>query len=203
MLLTLLVLATLFVAYSNGANDNFKGVATLYGSNTVSFQTALWIGTVATLAGCISSVFLAEGLIKAFSGKGLVPEVASSSPQFLLAVAAGAASTVMLATLLGFPISTTHALTGALVGAGFVSAGPGLNLKVLGSTFFLPLLVSPLLSVLLTMPLYKLAHEVTERLGIKKETCVCVGPNQFVPVTQLAYDDHRRVMSDRLPYRVE
>ncbi|HXS02654.1 MAG TPA: hypothetical protein VN724_18930 [Pyrinomonadaceae bacterium] len=28
--LTVLLLATLFLAYSNGANDNFKGVATLF-----------------------------------------------------------------------------------------------------------------------------------------------------------------------------
>ena len=118
LLLSLLVCMTLFVAYSNGANDNFKGVATLYGSNTVSFRTALWIGTAATLAGCICSVFLAETLVKAFSGKGLVPDAISGSPAFLAAVATGAASTVMLATVLGFPISTTHALTGALVGAG-------------------------------------------------------------------------------------
>lgn len=27
--LTVLVIATLFLAYSNGANDNFKGVATI------------------------------------------------------------------------------------------------------------------------------------------------------------------------------
>lgn len=85
MLTVLLVLVTLFVAYSNGANDNFKGVATLYGSNTATFKAALWIGTIATLAGCISSVFLAEALVKAFSGKGLVPDAISSSPNFLLA----------------------------------------------------------------------------------------------------------------------
>jgi inorganic phosphate transporter, PiT family len=188
VLLTLLVLLTLFVAYSNGANDNFKGVATLYGSNTTNYQTALWIGTIATLAGCISSVFLAEGLIKAFSGKGLVPDAVSASPQFLAAVAAGAAFTVMLATVRGFPISTTHALTGALVGAGFMAAGSALNLKVLGTAFFLPLLLSPMISVLLTMPLYSLAHTAADKLGIAKETCVCIGPSQFVPVGQLAYD---------------
>jgi inorganic phosphate transporter, PiT family len=187
-MLTVLVLMTLFVAYSNGANDNFKGVATLYGSNTTGFRTALVIGTVATFAGCISSVFLAEGLVKAFSGKGLVPDAVAASPHFLTAVAAGAACTVMLATLAGFPVSTTHALTGALVGAGFMAAGSALNLKMLGSAFFLPLLLSPLISVLLTMPLYKLAHDVTTRLGIGKETCVCVGPSQFVPEHQLAYN---------------
>lgn len=188
MLLVLLILMTLFVAYSNGANDNFKGVATLYGSNTTSFRTALWIGTFATLAGCVSSVFLANALVQAFSGKGLVPDVVAGSPNFLVAVAAGAASTVMLATVLGFPISTTHALIGALVGAGFVAAGSELNLSVLGSAFFLPLLVSPLVSILLTMPLYKLAHSAAMRFGIGKETCVCIGPRQFVAVSQLTYD---------------
>jgi inorganic phosphate transporter, PiT family len=29
-----LLVAILFVAYTNGANDNFKGVATLFGSGT-------------------------------------------------------------------------------------------------------------------------------------------------------------------------
>ena len=188
MLLILLFVTTLFLAYSNGANDNFKGVATLYGSNTTSFKTALWIGTLATLAGCISSVFLAEALVKAFSGRGLVPNSVSMMPEFMLAVASGAAFTVMLATDIGIPISTTHALTGALVGSGFVGAGSALNLSALGSTFILPLLLSPMISVLLTMPLYKLAHTLVERGGIAKETCVCIGPSQFVPVSGLAFD---------------
>jgi inorganic phosphate transporter, PiT family len=189
-MLMVLVAMTLFVAYSNGANDNFKGVATLYGSNTTTFKTALWIGTIATFAGCISSVFLADGLVKAFSGKGLVPDAVSASPNFLLAVAAGAASTVMLATVFSFPISTTHALTGALVGAGFMAAGPQLDLGRLGSAFFLPLLMSPLISILLTMPLYKLAHTATRRLGISKDTCVCVGPGalQLAPSNRLTFD---------------
>ena len=188
MVLCLLVLTTLFVAYANGANDNFKGVATLYGSNTVSFRTALLIGTAATFAGCICSVFLAEELVKAFSGKGLVPDAISASPVFLAAVATGAASTVMLATVLGLPISTTHALTGALVGAGFVAAGSQLNLSKLGSAFFLPLLVSPVLSLLLTMPLYKFASTMVKRLGLERESCICVGSSQFVPVRGLALD---------------
>ena len=187
-LFVLLFCATLFLAYANGANDTFKGVATLYGSNTATFKTALWIGTIATLAGCLSSVFLAEALVKAFSGKGLVPDAVSASPHFLLAVATGAASTVMLATVFGFPVSTTHALTGALVGAGAMAAGSQLNLSVLGPAFVLPLLLSPLVSILLTMPLYKLAHEITKRSGIEKETCVCAGPSQFIPVRTLAFD---------------
>ena len=34
VIVILLFLAVLFVAYANGANDNFKGVASIYGSGT-------------------------------------------------------------------------------------------------------------------------------------------------------------------------
>jgi hypothetical protein len=54
---------TLFVAYANGANDNFKGVASLYGANVADYKTAMTIATVATFAGCVASVFLAEALV--------------------------------------------------------------------------------------------------------------------------------------------
>ena len=46
-----IVAATLLVAYANGANDNFKGVATLFGSGTTAYRTALGWGTITTLAG--------------------------------------------------------------------------------------------------------------------------------------------------------
>ena len=69
------------------------------------------------------SIFLAETLVKSFSGKGLVPDDIANATDFHLAVALAAGLTVILATLTGFPISTTHGLTGALVGAGLVAMG--------------------------------------------------------------------------------
>ena len=42
MLFTLfIVLAVCFLAYANGANDNFKGVASLYGSGISNYRTAI------------------------------------------------------------------------------------------------------------------------------------------------------------------
>ena len=43
MEVTLIVLfaAVLFLAYANGANDNFKAVATLYGSRTLGYRKAV------------------------------------------------------------------------------------------------------------------------------------------------------------------
>src|ERR1700749_4003912 len=106
--LIVLFIATLFLAYSNGANDNFKGVATLFGSGTTNYKAAITWATVTTFAGSITSLFLAETLLKNFSGRGVVPNELAASPQFVLAVGLGAGLTVMLATLIGFPISTTH-----------------------------------------------------------------------------------------------
>lgn len=184
----LLFLTALFVAYANGANDNFKGVATLFGSNTATYRSAIALATITTLAGSLCSVYFAEALVHAFSGKGLVPDAVAASPYFLLSVAAGAGATVILATLLGLPISTTHALTGALAGTGLVAVGPQLNLAHLGSGFFAPLVLSPVLAVLLTIPLYRTLRSLSGRLGIKRESCICVGAQQFIPVRQLRYN---------------
>src|SRR5438132_445990 len=95
-MLMLIFLATLFLAYSNGANDNFKGVASLYGSRTCGYRTAITWATVTTAAGSIAAIFLAQSLLKRFSGKGLVPDVLTTQPQFLLAVALAAGATVIL-----------------------------------------------------------------------------------------------------------
>jgi inorganic phosphate transporter, PiT family len=162
-IIALLIAATLLVAYANGANDNFKGVATLYGSGGASWRTAHTIATVAAIAGSIVSIYLAAELVRAFSGKGLVPDAVAASPRFMLAVALGAGGTVLLATRLAIPISTTHGLTGALVGAGAMAAGASLNLGALGKTFIAPLLLSPPIALVLTACAYGLARRFVVR----------------------------------------
>ena len=147
MWLILLFLATCFVAFTNGANANFKGVASLYGSGTASLRTTVWWGTATTFAGAITALFAARGLLAAFSGKGLVPDPLTQSPNFLLAVALGAALTSFLATRLSFPVSTTHALVGALIGAGLASGDHTVHLGPLEKTFVRPLLLSPVLAI--------------------------------------------------------
>src|SRR6516164_6886558 len=102
--------AMLFVAYANGANDNFKGVATLFGSGVADYRKALWWATAATLAGSLMATILAARLISVFQGKGLVPDELIHSPNFLASVVLGAAITVFAATRIGMPISTTHSL---------------------------------------------------------------------------------------------
>src|SRR5947207_5706520 len=180
MLFIALFLATCFLAYSNGANDNFKGVPSLYGCRSASYRTAITWATITTFAGSIASIFLAQALLKKFSGKGLVPDTMVGSEQFLLAVTLGAAITVILATLLGFPISTTHGITGAIVGCGWVAVGNGVNFVALGKGFVLPLLLSPVLAIVLGALLYFVFRSLRLICGVRKEWCICVGTEERI-----------------------
>ena len=187
MLIALLLVATLFLAYFNGANDNFKGVATLYGSGTLSYKKAIIIATIATFIGSICAIFLAQGMVKSFSGKGLVPSDIAGSLDFLVAVGFGAGTTVLLATRLGFPISTTHSLVGALVGAGLMAIGLDVNFAQMSNTFVIPLLVSPFIVFALGAIVYWLFTTLRKKFGLSKETCVCIGEaKQYKPLSALS-----------------
>ncbi len=152
--------AALFLAYANGANDNFKGVATLWGSGVASFRTALAWATVSTFAGSLAAAVFAEKLLTLFSGKGLVPEWLIGTPAFLLAVILAAGLTVYLTALRGIPISTTHSLVGAIMGAGLVAAGSELNFVKLGQSFLLPLALGPILPILIITGFYPMVRRI-------------------------------------------
>lgn len=140
-----LIVAVLAVAYANGANANFKAVASLYGSGTTGYRRAMQWAALTTATGSIASMVLAAGMLKAFSGKGLVPDALIAGPAFLPAVAGGTALAGLLATRWGFPVSTTHLLTGALLGVGW--AAGEVHEGRLWQNFVQPLLFSPVLAV--------------------------------------------------------
>ncbi len=154
MLMAVFFLAICFVAYTNGANANFKGVASLYGSGTATLRQALYWGTAMTFAGSIAAAFIAGGLAATFSGKGVVPDALVQSPIFVIAVAIGGALTSLLATRLGFPVSTTHALVGALIGAGLAGSGTEVRFAALGKSFLYPLFFSPALAMIVGAAVY-------------------------------------------------
>jgi inorganic phosphate transporter, PiT family len=164
-----------FLALANGANDNFKGVATLFGSRTTSYKIALVWGTLTTLVGSLAAFFLAQKLMHTFTGKGLVPDEVLYLSSFSIAVTMASALTVFLATLLGFPVSTTHAITGALVGAGVLASPENVNLGKLGSSLLLPLLFSPVIALFGAAALYPLLSRTRTWFGVTRESCLCIG----------------------------
>lgn len=127
------------LAAANGSNDVPKGVATLAGAGVTKYRTAIIWGTVTTLAGCICSLALADKMTKLFS-KGIV--TAAPTEAFAVAVLAGAVSWVALATVLRLPVSTTHALIGALLGAGLLLASDSIAWSAIPQKLVVPLLTS-------------------------------------------------------------
>ena len=126
------------------------------------------------LVGSVTALLLAGNLIKSFGGKGLVEDAIASQPNFAAAVALGAGLTVLIATRIGMPVSTTHGLIGALIGTG-LAAGSALNVSNLGSRFVLPLLISPVIAVVITVIIYPMLRFLRPRLGVTRDVCLCVG----------------------------
>ncbi len=170
----LLFLAVGWLAFANGANDNFKGVATLYGSGTTSRGRALWWSTLTTLGGSLVSIVLGAALVRTFSGSGLVPPEIAAGTTFRTSIGGAAAVTILLATRLGMPTSTTHALTGALLGVALVVDGGRSAWEPLSQKVFLPLLLSPIAAIALTSVVFPMARAMHARFLPAKPRCVCV-----------------------------
>jgi PiT family inorganic phosphate transporter len=170
-----------WLAYNNGANDNFKGVATLYGSGLTPYKKALKWATLTTFLGGLASFFLASGLVVAFSGKGLVPDSLLGTPLLLISLGVGSASTLVLANKLGLPVSTTHALTGGLVGITLITKGfiPG---QIFLYKFVLPLLLSPLIAIVLALLFSKIINNMVNKSSANNADCLCVGTEANVLV---------------------
>lgn len=178
----------LAIAAANGANDNGKGVATLIGGGVMSARRALRIGHLATLAGAIVSILVARRMMNVFQGSGLLPDDLAGQLSVMTIVAFAAAVTVALATVAKFPISTTHALTGALVGVGLGAAGT-VSWSALTTRFMIPLLFSPIASAALAASSYYVLRKIRLALNVTEETCICVGERrEWVPVTDSAAD---------------
>jgi len=179
----LLLFLVAVLAFWNGANDVSKGIATLAGSGVTRMKTAVVWGTVCTVAGSLTAAALAGELVKAFSGAGIVPSIPDGHG-FRLAVVIGAIAWVALATFSRLPVSTTHSIIGALVGAGLASAGfGGLDWERLLVKFALPLAVSPLLALSLMFLLQQLFANAFAWL---EGRCVCRGLTLFQPATDAA-----------------
>jgi inorganic phosphate transporter, PiT family len=155
-----LLLCVVFLAYSNGSNDNFKGVATLYGSKVLDYKKAITWASITVGLGALSSIYFAKGILKNFSGKNLIPDELLLKPEFAISVALAGALTVFIATKIGMPISTTHALVGGLSGVGISQLGMDFNYSKLADSFLLPLLLSPFIATLISVVLFPLFTKI-------------------------------------------
>src|SRR5258708_12204369 len=104
----LLFLSVLLLSFANGANDNFKGVATLWGSGLTSYQRAIAWATGFTFLGSLAAIRFGGALAAKFSGAKFVDAGTAAQLPFLIAVALAPACTLLLPPRLAFPIPPTH-----------------------------------------------------------------------------------------------
>jgi len=186
MLAILLLALTLVVAFANGANDVSKGIATLVGSGVSNYRRAITWGSLCTVAGALTAAFASQGLVATFSGKRILTH-ATTSTSFLLAIAFGAIVWLIIATRTGMPVSTTHSLAGALIGAGIMQAGlHGVIWSALATKIALPLVASPVMSLALLLLLLPLLRPVIARFD---RYCVCVEQTTAITPEGVAFRD--------------
>lgn len=126
LIMALAVLSGLYLAWNIGANDVANAMGTSVGSGALSLRHAMVLAMVFEAAGA----FLAGGRVTATISQGLFDLSAFGGDALLLSAAMTAcliASAVWLnfASYMGWPVSTTHCIVGAVVGAGACVGGWG------------------------------------------------------------------------------
>jgi PiT family inorganic phosphate transporter len=140
----LILVCLLLLGAANGANDVSKGVATLAGAGITGYRTAVAWGAITTLAGALASVWFGSGMRRLFSA-GIIT-TAHPTRAFALAVLIGILTWVAAATALRLPVSTTHAIVGALLGAGLLLESGVVHWSALVTKVAAPLLLAAVLA---------------------------------------------------------
>lgn len=112
-----------YMAMNIGANDVANNVGPAVGSFALSMTLAIGIAAVFEAAGAI----IAGGEVVSTVKNGIVDPADIGDPNVfvwvMMAALLGAAIWLNLATWLGAPVSTTHAIVGGVLGAGVASSG--------------------------------------------------------------------------------
>lgn len=139
------LLLVAWLAAENGGNDVSKAIAPLVASGSTSELGALAYGTAVTAMGSVASIYLASNVLKLFTSGFIAPGY-DVTGGMMLAIAAGATLWVALATRFALPVSTTHAIIGAILMVSSLAYGiNGVVWSKLGAKVVAPLLLSPVL----------------------------------------------------------
>ncbi|MFA7416332.1 MAG: inorganic phosphate transporter [Rhizobium sp.] len=114
-----------YMAMNIGANDVTNNVGPAVGSRAMTMMTALVIAVIFESAGAL----IAGGDVVSTISKGIVdPAQVPNAEVFAWAMMAALLSSALwvnLATWIGAPVSTTHAVVGGVMGSGIAAAGIG------------------------------------------------------------------------------
>ena len=144
-----------FMAWGIGANDVANAMGTSVGSRALTMKQAILIAMVFEFLGA----YLAGGEVTATIRKGIIdPSVLEDSPELMvygmLSALLAAGTWLMIASLNGWPVSTTHSIVGAIVG--FAAVGISVDAVAWGKVgaIVASWVVSPLIAGTLAFGLF-------------------------------------------------
>jgi len=156
-----------FTAYGVGANDVANAMGTSVGSKVLTIKQAVLIAAIFEFLGA----FLAGGGVTQTIRKGVIdPALFDANLQILIygmiSALFAAGTWLLIASLRGWPVSTTHTIVGAIVGFGIYALGfDSINWSVV-SNIGLSWITSPLSAAVVAAFFYFICNE----LILKKNT---------------------------------
>jgi len=151
------VMTACYVAFAHGANDVANAIGPLAAvfsvvkTRTVAMQVEVPIWMLA------AGGFAVGGGLLAFGGKVMETiggKITELTPVRGFCAQFGAATTILVCSRLGLPVSTTHVLVGAVVGVGFMRGMGFLDMRLLRSIGSSWVVTLPF-TMILAMVLYK------------------------------------------------
>ncbi len=156
--ITLAIIFGLFMAWGVGANDVANAMATSVGSKALTLKQAIIIAAIFEFLGA----FLAGGGVTKTIRKGILDEsMLANIPHApdlivfgMLAALLAAGIWLMLATRMGWPVSTTHTIVGAIVG--FAAVGISVDIVEWGKvgSIVASWIISPVLAGIIAFLLF-------------------------------------------------
>ena len=156
ILLILAIIFGVFMAWGVGANDVANAMGTSVGSGAITLKQAIIIAMIFEFAGA----YLAGGEVTATIRKGIIdPLSLQGTPEYLvygmLSALLAAGTWLLIASMLGWPVSTTHSIVGAIVGFAAVAISvEAVNWGKVG-TIAASWVVSPLLAGTVSYMLFR------------------------------------------------
>jgi PiT family inorganic phosphate transporter len=177
--LTIILIALIF-DFSNGLNDSANAIATVISTRVLTPIMALGMAAVLNFLGAFMNTEVAHTI-----GQGIVDPTSVNSSVIIVALSVAAVWNIIL-TIMGLPISASHALVGGLVGA--VMGAPGSHqihsaglIKI-----FLSLLISPPLALGCSLVVMNLIYFIFKNSSASKVNRI-FGKLQIISAAFMAY----------------
>jgi len=165
-LLGLLVVLALLFDFTNGFHDAANAIATIVATKAMSLPTALLMSALCNLVGAFVATGVAQtiehGLIRAVPDPYLALVV-------LLSALVGAIAWNLGTWWFGLPSSSSHALIGGLVGAGWVyGRAEEIIWSGLGQKVVVPMLISPVLAGVVAIACLAIIEQISKLITAER-----------------------------------